>query len=225
MTTLRKTDWDRVYASKDPAGVSWYQPVPARSLALVEACAVGRNAPIIDVGGGASLLVDNLLERGYTDLTVLDIAGSALALDRERLGAAAESVQWVEADVLELGPQRRYALWHDRAVLHFLTDAGEQRRYVEVLRAALARGGHAIIATFGPDGPQKCSGLDVQRHSVDSLQSLLGDGFQLREHVLEMHPTPFGTEQQFLYGWWTLFPPEQRSPASTGIGGGPGEQT
>ncbi|MDH3588170.1 MAG: nodulation S family protein [Gammaproteobacteria bacterium] len=208
MIASPKTHWNRVYTGKDPTSVSWYQPVPAHSLALIEATGLERDAPIIDIGGGASLLVDHLLDAGYTDLTVLDIAASALEQTRARLGERAGQVNWIESDVLDFVPARQYSLWHDRAALHFLTDSADRARYRTALEKALLPDGHVVISTFGPDGPLRCSGLEVERYSVDKLGALLGPGFELRSHTLATHETPMGTKQQFLYGRWQRTTPK-----------------
>lgn len=202
MNDLRKNHWDRVYAAKGPTELSWYQPVPSRSLALIRATGTPLISPILDVGGGTSTLVDHLLDAGYEDVSVLDIAGSALDQARARLGAATGQVNWVEAEITKFEPLRAYAVWHDRAVFHFLTERAERERYLEVLRRALQPRGHFVLATFGPEGPTRCSGLKVQRYSVEQVGALLGRDFQLRTHVLDEHRTPMGTAQQFLYGWW-----------------------
>ena len=203
MTQPRKRHWEGVYESKAATEVSWYQANPERSLALVQKTKMSREAPIIDVGGGASTLVDHLLDSGYTDLTVLDLAAAALEQARARLAARAHGVDWLVADVTRFEPRRRYWLWHDRAVLHFLTEAADRERYIEVLRRALEPGGHVIIATFGPDGPLRCSGLDIRRYNVDLLKELLGPEFTLQSQELENHQTPTGAVQQFLYSCWT----------------------
>ncbi|HXV40764.1 MAG TPA: class I SAM-dependent methyltransferase [Steroidobacteraceae bacterium] len=179
--------------------MSWYQPEPTVSLELIEAAGIAKDAGIIDVGGGASLLVDRLLDRGYTGLAVLDIAGGAMQASRERLGARAASVEWHEADVTSFEPPRRYGLWHDRAVFHFLTDARDRRAYVATLRKALKPGGSVMIAAFAPDGPPKCSGLDVMRHDQASIGAELGAGFLLAEARRETHRTPWQAEQEFIY--------------------------
>lgn len=176
--------------------------VPAKSLTLIRATGVRLTAPILDVGGGASSLVDHLLDAGYRDVSILDIASGALAHARARLGAAAAQVTWIEADVTEFEPSRSYAVWHDRAVYHFLTEATDRALYHDVLRRALESRGHFVLATFGPEGPTRCSGLEVQRYSVERVAALLGPGFRLRAHEIEEHRTPMGTTQQFLYGWW-----------------------
>ena len=203
MTESEQSHWDDVYERKAPAEVSWYQEVPDKSLALVKRSGVSRQDAIIDVGSGASTLVDHLLDAGYCDVTMLDLADRAFESSRERLGGRANIVNWVVADIRQFCPARRYRLWHDRAVLHFLTVPADRVRYVDVLKASLAPGGTAIIAVFGPDGPMKCSGLDIRRYNVTMLEELLGPEFQLQTHELENHETPTGAIQQFLYSCWT----------------------
>ena len=195
----RRDHWNRVYQTKTPDNVSWYQRRPHVSLALVAASGVGKDAGIIDVGGGASVLVDHLLDLDYTNLAVLDLSGAALDASRSRLGARAAAVEWFEADVTSFEPPHRYALWHDRAVFHFLTDADDRARYVTTLRKALQPNGAVIVATFAPDGPPKCSGLDVVRYDELSISAELGDEFQLREVRRETHVTPGKAEQRFNY--------------------------
>lgn len=202
MTDALKQHWERVYETRDPAKVSWYQPVPEKSIAMIRATEIPTQAPLIDIGGGASTLVDILRNSDYSDITVLDISGAALAKARERLGAAADAISWLEADVTAFDPQRRYYLWHDRAVFHFLTDPDDIQRYLDALRTALVPGGHFVIATFGPEGPDQCSGLPVQRYTVEGLASLLQDDFDVRSFEVHDHVTPTGTVQQFLYAWW-----------------------
>ena len=196
----RRGHWERVYANRDPSTVSWYQENPARSLILIEETAAPADAPIIDIGGGASRLVDRLLDIGYGRVTVLDLAPTALQHAQERLGARSRDVTWLDADVLEHQFEHRYAVWHDRAVFHFLTDPGDRDRYVAQLEAAVEPGGHVILATFGPDGPETCSGLPVQRHSPESLTDCLGAGFEPIDFQEEAHHTPAGKIQHFLYG-------------------------
>lgn len=202
MSDLPRAHWERVYQMKPPAEVSWYQPVPARSLELIRATGAPLTAPILDVGGGASTLVDHLLDQGYSDITVLDIASNALDHARARLGDLAARVTWIDADITCFRPTREFSLWHDRAVFHFLTHADDRERYLTVLRGALRPKGHVVLATFGPEGPTRCSGLAVQRYSADDITALLGSDFELQMHHLENHRTPMGTVQQFLYGWW-----------------------
>jgi SAM-dependent methyltransferase len=202
MDTASHEHWNRLYRVKSAAELSWYEAHPLRSLQSIRETGVPLDAPIPDVGGGASVLVDDLLGLGYTDLTILDLAPAALAQSRQRVGPAAERVTLVAADVTTFHPSRRYAIWHDRAVLHFLLDFHEQERYVAVLRQALAPRGHVILATFGPAGPSRCSGLPVQRYSVEMRSALLGPGFEQRGSILEDHHTPSGATQQFLHTRW-----------------------
>ena len=199
----RRDHWETVYSSKMFTDVSWFQPRPERSLQLVEQTAVSRHEAIIDVGGGASTLVDHLLEDGFTDITVLDVASRALEQSRERLGARAGEVEWVVSDVTTFVPVRSWRLWHDRAALDFLVDEQDRARYVGVLREALQPGVHIVLATFGPEGPLKCSGLEIRRYSIGMVEDLLGPGFELQSHELENHVTPSGSNQQFLYSCWT----------------------
>ncbi|MGB5255941.1 MAG: class I SAM-dependent methyltransferase [Woeseiaceae bacterium] len=202
MSETRQSHWHAVYRDKAPTDVSWYQPVPTRSIQLIQSTGVAKSDPIIDAGGGASTLVDHLLLDGYEDITVLDISGQALQRSQQRLGDAAIPVHWIEADVTAFRPPRRYAIWHDRAVFHFLVDAEERRAYVEVASKALMPAGYLLLATFGPEGPERCSGLPVQRYGIEALQALLEPLFILRDDKLDVHETPTGSMQQFLYSWW-----------------------
>ena len=204
MTTAdRQRHWERVYASRQSTEVSWYQPRPERSLRLIRDAGVPPDTPLIDVGGGASTLVDHLLDDGYRDVAVLDVAASAFEHARKRLHERADQVEWIVADVTRFEAKRSYGLWHDRAVLHFLTDAADRERYVHALDTALAPGAHLIVSTFGPQGPLKCSGLDVRRYDTETMKALFGKLFELRSHELETHSTPGGAAQQFLYTSWT----------------------
>lgn len=195
-----KTHWEKVYATKAPEAVSWYRSHLDLSLALVERAAIARSASIIDVGGGESTLVDDLLLRGYENVTILDVSQTAIEVAKKRLGSAAEQVRWVVADVteIELEPSA-YDIWHDRAVFHFLTSPQHRIAYVRQVVRAVKRGGHVIVSTFGPEGPTKCSGLDVMRYDAESLHGEFGAHFRLVESSEEQHHTPFGTTQQFLY--------------------------
>jgi len=195
----RHQHWETVYSNKSVDQVSWFQLHAASSLRLVEGCA-GRDASIIDVGGGASVLVDNLLDAGYRNLTVLDLAESALAASRARLGARAQSVQWIAADITRADlPAARYDVWHDRAVFHFLTDPADRARYVAQVLKSVKSGGHVIVAAFGPGGPLQCSGLDVMRYAPDALHAEFGAPFRLLGHQTEIHRTPAGGVQEFVY--------------------------
>ena len=191
--------WDRVYREKRAETVSWRQDEPTLSLKLITRTGVGHDAPIIDVGGGASTLVDHLIKDGYLDLTILDIAAPALNQAKARLGDADDKAKWIVADVTAWRPARKHRLWHDRDVLHFLTDPAAQEAYAQTLRTALDGDGWAIIAGFAPGGPVKCSGLEIVQHDGASLSKLLGDGFQLMETHGEIHVTPSGAEQAFRY--------------------------
>ncbi len=195
--------WEGVYSSKADTAVSWYQPHSARSLAYVTAAAVDKAAPIIDVGGGASTLVDDLLSRDYSDLTVLDLAEPALAKSKGRLGADASRVAWITADITRWQPPRRYRVWHDRAVFHFLTAPEHQDAYIAALKAGTSQGATVIMATFALDGPDKCSGLPVQRYSPQTLAARLGSAFVLADETRETHTTPSGAEQRFSYAGLT----------------------
>ena len=195
----RRMHWQDVYATRRACDVSWFQAEPEHSLKLIRRTLVGRDAPIVDVGGGASTLVDHLLRDGFGDIAVLDIAASGLEQSRQRLGGAARRIDWIEADVTAWRPQRLFQLWHDRAVLHFLTDPRDQQAYAQTLRAALSPEGWAVIGGFAPHGPAQCSGLDVVRHDAASLAALLGEGFALMETHGEIHVTPQGREQAFRY--------------------------
>lgn len=197
-----KAHWQHIYETRPPTEVSWYQPIPERSLDFIQATGITPPTPVLDVGGGSSTLVDHLLRAGFTDLTVLDVAPAAIAASQTRLGQAAARVDWITTDITTFQPRRQYGLWHDRAVFHFLMEPARRRRYLEVLRAALGSGGHVVLATFGPEGPTSCSGLPVQRYSADQLTALLTPGFQLARSQLVVHRTPAGQAQQFLYGWW-----------------------
>lgn len=196
----RKAHWEQVYRTKPPTSVSWYQPEAALSAQLIEQIAPDRTTAIIDVGAGASVLVDHLLDAGYLDLTVADIAGAALELSRDRLGPRAAAVQWLEGDIVHatLRPAR-FQLWHDRAVFHFLTEAADRAAYLAQVTRALAPGGHLLLATFAEDGPTRCSGLDVVRYSPEALLAELGDGFEAIEAQREEHHTPAGSVQYFTY--------------------------
>ena len=195
-----KVHWETVYSNKAPNAFSWYRPHLETSLALIERATGNKSRSILDVGGGESTLVDDLLARGYQNITVLDISQTAIDVTKKRLEAAAESVQWITGDVtkVELAPSA-YDVWHDRAVFHFLTSGEARLAYVKNVARAVKQGGHVIVGTFGPEGPTKCSGLDVMRYDAESLHNQFGPRFQLVESSSELHQTPFGTTQQFLY--------------------------
>ena len=195
-----RTHWQKVYTAKKPTEVSWYQPTAARSLITIRRVGPDHSAAIIDVGGGASTLVDGLLADGYTRVTVLDVSGAALSEASARLANSAARVSWLEASVLDAPlPASAYGVWHDRAVFHFLTDTADRQRYVEQVRASVRPGGHVIVATFASDGPAKCSGLDVVRYTPQELYDQFGSEFQLLDSAREEHHTPTGAIQPFIY--------------------------
>ncbi|MGY8638109.1 class I SAM-dependent methyltransferase [Bradyrhizobium sp. 14AA] len=195
----RTTHWENVYATKGETEVSWFQDSPAISLDMIRAANPDHNAAIIDIGSGASRLVDRLLQDGYRDLAVLDLSANALEVAKKRIGAAASTVDWIVADATAWQPAKAYDVWHDRAAFHFLTDPDDRAAYVERLRSAVSPGGQVIIATFAPDGPEKCSGLPVQRHDSVSLAAELGPEFELVETRSETHHTPWNSTQAFQF--------------------------
>ena len=195
----RKAHWEAIYTTKAPTDVSWFQASPDLSLELIAATGAGKNARIIDVGGGASMLVDQLLEARCTRVTVLDISAAALRHAKERLGQRADHVTWLEADVTAGRLAGTFDVWHDRAVFHFLTDTDDRKRYIEALDRSVPSGGHLIIAAFAPEGPPRCSGLEVRRYSPAALQEELGERFELVETRRELHTTPSKAQQAFLY--------------------------
>ncbi|HYA39627.1 MAG TPA: class I SAM-dependent methyltransferase [Candidatus Methylomirabilis sp.] len=197
---MSKTHWDNLYASKKPTEVSWHQTHLEKSLELIRATGVNEFARIIDVGGGASTLVDDLLATGFRNVTVLDIASAAIRNARARLGKRADDVTWLEADITRVDlPAHHYDLWHDRAVFHFLTDVDDRRRYLEAVNHTVKSGGHVIVATFGPHGPRQCSGLDIVRYAPESLQREFGADYRLVQTLTEDHVTPAGKHQEFIY--------------------------
>jgi SAM-dependent methyltransferase len=205
---MQQQHWENVYSTKSPDQVSWFRPHLERSLDLIErSIRNDRSASIIDVGGGASTLVDDLLERGFRNLTVLDISQAALDMARTRTGPMGRNARWLRADVTEAGfIPNQFDVWHDRAVFHFLTGPQEREAYVRNAASAVKPGGHVIVSTFGPEGPQKCSGLDVNRYDAEALHHEFGTRFRLVESSTELHQTPFGTTQQFLYCYCTVEP-------------------
>lgn len=203
MTFDPKIHWENIYANKQPAQVSWHKPHLDPSLSLISKLGLDAGSPVIDVGAGAATLADDLLDRGFKDITVLDISAAALAVSKKRLKGRAGLVRWIDADITKAElPTGRYELWHDRAVFHFLTDPDDRARYVKTLRASLKPGGHVVIAAFNLDGPAKCSGLDIVRYSPEALGRELGPSFELKESFDEAHKTPFDTVQKFVYCWF-----------------------
>lgn len=200
MKTEPKEHWERVYATRAPDQVSWYQEHARQSLELIGSIGLTRDASIIDVGGGASTLVDDLLGAGYASLTVLDLSAAALEAARTRLGERADEVRWIDGDITSVTlPAGAYDVWHDRAVFHFLTGEAERRAYVAAVLRSVRPGGHVIVATFAEDGPTTCSGLPVMRYSPNELHAQFGGSFTLLRHEREEHATPFGTTQRFIY--------------------------
>lgn len=198
MTT--KPHWENVYETKSAHEVSWYRPRLDVSLQLIDSVLTDPGSAIIDIGGGESTLVDDLIRSGRSDVTVLDISQAALDATKARLGASADSVSWISADIttVDLG-FGRYDLWHDRAVFHFLTRPEDRDAYIQRVRQAVKPQGYIVVATFGPDGPLKCSGLDIVRHDSNSLVVAFGDGFDLLDTTTEIHKTPWDSEQEFVY--------------------------
>ncbi len=195
-----QSHWEKIYMQKARDEVSWYRPHLETSLALIEKASAGPAASIIDVGAGESTLVDDLLARGYTNISVLDVSETAIDANRKRLGSASERVHWLVADITRVELESAaYDVWHDRAVFHFLTASSDRAAYVRQVARAVKKGGHVIVGAFGPEGPTKCSGLEVVRYDAESLQGEFGSRFQLIESSKELHQTPFGTWQQFLY--------------------------
>ncbi len=194
-----KKHWEDVYQSKATDEVSWYQSNPATSLSLIEAAGLEKHQPIIDVGGGASNLVDHLLADGYSNLSVLDISATAIEAAKKRLGQKAGQISWYEADVTRFHPPVKFSLWHDRAVFHFLTREEDRQAYVENLSNSLSGHGQVIIATFSLNGPKQCSGLDIVQYDEDKIAAVLGERFELHNTVSEVHMTPARKEQAFSY--------------------------
>jgi trans-aconitate methyltransferase len=195
----RKAHWQRVYSTTDESDVSWFETVPAVSLRLIEAAGLTADTCVLDVGGGDSCLIDQLTARGLDCLAVLDVSPAALQRAQTRLGDAARVPIWIAADVTADWALKPMDIWHDRAVFHFLVDAEDRASYLRHLRETLKRDGSAIIATFAPDGPERCSGLPVMRYSPETLAAELGEGFRLIESVPHLHQTPWGTTQSFQY--------------------------
>ena len=195
-----KEHWEKVYQTKPPEAVSWFQEHATRSLDLILSTEASLESQIIDVGGGASTLVDDLLGCGFQNLSVLDLSASALEVARKRLGIAGDSVRWLVGDICSVDmPEQAYDIWHDRAVFHFLTTPADRAAYVRQVMKSVKPGGHVIVATFAPDGPEQCSGLPVARYAPGELHQEFGPSFELLEHMSEEHKTPWGSVQHFVY--------------------------
>lgn len=196
----QKEHWEKVYQTKQSDAVSWFQEHATRSLELIRSIGTPLNASIIDVGGGASTLVDDLLNDGFKHVSVLDLSASALEVARNRLGTSGAGVSWIAGDIRHVNlPEQTYDIWHDRAVFHFLTDPADRAAYVRQVMKSVKQGGHVIVATFAPDGPEQCSGLPVARYAPDQLHGEFGPAFELLEHTTEEHKTPWGSVQHFVY--------------------------
>lgn len=193
-----KDHWENIYTAKAPQELSWFQSEPTISLQIIKNLS-DVNSSIIDVGGGESVLVDYLIDLGYLDMSVLDISNKAIEHVKKRLNEKAINIEWHEKDITQFIPLRTYDIWHDRAVFHFLTDQKSKDSYIKALKAATKKGSHIIIATFSKDGPTKCSGLDIVQYDDSSIESELGDQFQLLASQSEIHITPAGNEQRFIY--------------------------
>ena len=195
----KKAHWEGVYQHTSPTEVSWFQKEPVLSLELIHNTRIDYDASIIDVGGGSSVLVDSLCKEGYQNIAVLDISQTALACAKARLGDYAQQIEWYEKDITQFKAPHHFALWHDRAVFHFLTDRADRECYVKVLKDSLVSGGHLIIAAFAPGGPTRCSGLDIVQYDANKLLAELGKGFVLVEERAEVHVTPVNKGQKFNY--------------------------
>jgi SAM-dependent methyltransferase len=195
----KRAHWEEVYTKKSSREVSWFQPSPEVSLKLIENCGGDPESHIIDVGGGASCLVDNLVEKTTSRVSVLDISGKSLSVAKERLGEKSGKVKWLVKDVTKFKSPNKFKLWHDRAVFHFLTDKSDRARYVENLKASLDVGGCAVLATFAIGGPEKCSGLPIVQYDSKKICNELGREFRLVEELEELHETPSGSIQKFIY--------------------------
>ncbi len=196
----QKEHWEKVYQTKEPETVSWFQEHATQSLELIRSVDTSLNAHVIDVGGGASNLVDDLLGSGYKKISVLDLSASALEVARKRLGSAGDCVAWIAGDICTVRlPVHAYDIWHDRAVFHFLTNPADRAAYVQQVMKSVKPGGHVIVATFAPDGPEQCSGLPVARYAPGELHQEFGPSFELLEHMSEEHKTPWGSVQHFVY--------------------------
>jgi 2-polyprenyl-3-methyl-5-hydroxy-6-metoxy-1,4-benzoquinol methylase len=200
-----RTHWEQIYSTTAADRVSWYRPHLESSLALIKRAASDRAASVIDVGGGGSTLVSDLLAAGFLNITVLDISQAAIDVTKKRIGRGAVRVHWLVGDITEVKLEpKTYDIWHDRAVFHFLTARQQRVAYIHQVTHSVRPGGHVILSTFGPKGPTKCSGLDVVRYDADSLQSELGSRFRLVESSKELHITPSGPTQQFLYCYFRM---------------------
>ena len=204
MAEERVSHWEEIYREKEDSQLSWHQDDPSISLELCEVVGVDNASSVIDIGGGTSHFAECLIERGLSDVSVLDVSKAALERSRRHLGPVGEQIEWIAADVTTWSPQRNYALWHDRAVFHFLIDADDRSAYRDRMYRCLRPGAHAIIATFALDGPEKCSGLPIVRYDPERLSEVLGDRFSLVTHRKYTHHTPWGSSQSFQYSLFRM---------------------
>ena len=197
MTISKKDHWENIYDSKALNEVSWYQPIPKASLNFIESCSLQKKSPIIDVGGGDSFLSDYLLKRDYEDISVLDISSNAIERAKKRQGELYNKINWIVSDVLDFSPTKEYAVWHDRAVFHFLRDEKDIKQYINILLKSLTQKGNLVLGTFAEDGPTRCCALDVRRYSFQNFENLLSKYFTIIKTQNLIHKTPFNTEQSF----------------------------
>ncbi|MCE3227805.1 MAG: SAM-dependent methyltransferase [Bacteroidetes bacterium] len=195
----RKQHWENIYTTKELENCSWYEARPVTSLEFIEAAGISRTAKIIDIGGGDSFLADYLLEKGFSDITVLDISEASLERAKQRLGNKAHKVKWIVGDAAKFTPSEQYDLWHDRAAFHFLTDEQDVKNYVETAKMALRNEGILVIGTFSENGPKKCSGINIKQYSQDGLTNTFESGFKKLRCLNVDHPTPFNTTQNFIF--------------------------
>jgi SAM-dependent methyltransferase len=195
----QKHHWETIYKNKQPDEVSWYEETPETSLEIINGFPLQKDAAIIDIGGGDSLLIDHLLDLGFTNITVLDISGNAIERAKIRLGSRSQLVHWIVSDILNFKTYQKFDLWHDRAAFHFLTDLHDQKRYLIKVRQFLKPGGYLVMSTFAKDGPEKCSGLPVQQYSEDTLSGLFSSYFDKIRCFAKEHLTPFTTVQKFIF--------------------------
>jgi ubiquinone/menaquinone biosynthesis C-methylase UbiE len=193
----RKKHWENIYSTKELENCSWFQPKPLTSLSLIEASGIPKTARIIDIGGGDSFLADSLLERGFSDITVMDISEAALNRAKQRLGSNSDKIKWLMADAANFSAPEKYELWHDRAAFHFLTDMKDVQKYIASAEKSIIPGGTLIIGTFSETGPQKCSGIDIKQYSAEDLKRTFHPGFTPIQCINIDHPTPFNTSQNF----------------------------
>lgn len=195
----KKAHWEKVYDSKSPLEVSWHQAEPTISLQLIRNTRISLDQPVIDIGGGASTLVDHLCAENYSNIGVLDISAKALSYAQERLGSRASKIEWYEEDITSFNPPHPFSVWHDRAVFHFLTEESDRKNYIKTMKQSLKPNGHLIIAAFAIGGPEKCSGLDIVQYNAEKLSAEIGKNFDLIEQISEVHVTPGNQQQNFLY--------------------------